>query len=341
MKPCQISPIRTDTWGTTPKTRMKGKIMTNNIIGIDVSQAKLDVYSLNENIFNQFPNDNKGLKKLCLYLLSLSPKLVVYEPTGNYHLKMEKSLLNQGFSVARINPIQLRNFARANGIKGKTDKLDAKIIAQYGHIFHDNLRPSHQQDDDFLQAKELYRIVQRFVTDRKNQLLICSPMQYADNKKSVQRIIAVYDREIAKAEGKLLEFINSVPFLLNKFKIITSMKGVGKKAAFALIFEMPEIDGELTAKQIASLVGLAPFNKDSGKFKGKRSISGGRKIVRCALYMPARSAVNHNPVFREKFLKLTKNGKHDKVAITAIMRKMLIVLNAMLKKNQHFVEKSS
>jgi transposase len=310
----------------------QGRITMENTIGIDVSKAKLDVYVLNEKRDIQFENSATGVKE-CINLCSkIKPELIVMEATGGYEYLTAAKLSAEGLPIAVVNPRRIRDFARAIGMTAKTDKIDAKVIALYAS----NCQPIPQGriDDNGRKLKAL--------TSRRRQLL---DMRVAENNRiehfvdkeicrSIEIVIKTIDREIEKVDRQIQDHIDNMPQLKQKTEKLSSVPGVGDITAAMLVSELPEL-GTFNRRQIAALVGVAPINRDSGTFRGKRMTGGGRRSVRNRLFMPTLVAIRYNPVLKKYYRRLVdKEGKTKMVAIIAAMRKLLCIMNAMLKNNQ-------
>ena len=304
--------------------------MDYNTIGIDVSKAKLDVYFLQTRQFIQIDNDNKGynkLKKIILNSYNQTLRIIV-EHTGAYQKGIVKILLNANLPVCVVNPCKVRNFAKAKGYNAKTDKIDARLLAEFGAI----MKPDINQDYGDLvdRLRELVRYKEgltSMITQAKNKL-----------EKKPQENISILLKEhikymtaqLKQVRQEIKSLITSDESLSQKRKELLEIKGVGEETVSTLLSEMPEL-GKLEKEKITSLVGLAPFNMDSGFYKGKQKIQRGRKQVRNALYMAALSAKRYNPILKTFYEKLRNRGKPYKVAMTAVMRKLIICINAKCK----------
>jgi transposase len=299
-------------------------------IGIDVSKASLDVFVLPVKQHWQFENNPKGFKQLIKKLKSLPFVSIVMEATGGYEKPVALALASAKIPVAVINPRQIRDFAKALGKLAKTDRIDAEVIA----LFAAKMEPpstlfcnENQQTLADYQARRRQLI--DMITQEKNRL----DKARGEVKKSIQRIIKTLEKELEATQEKLQETVQQDPECKQKQALLTTIKGVGKVVATGIIAVIPEL-GKLDNKKIAALGGLAPFNRDSGTLRGKRTIWGGRADARCLLYMAALVAIRHNPQIRDFYQRLCQAGKQKKVAITACMRKLLITMNAMVKNNQ-------
>lgn len=276
-----------------------------------------------------FKNDHKGIDQAISTIKQLSPALVVLEATGGLEFWMVAELATAGIPTAVVNPRQVRDFAKATGKLAKTDILDARIIAHFAAAIHPKLRtmsdPETQELSGLLSRR---RQIIEMLTAEKNRL--------STTTISVQKHISTHIEWLQEAlrglDQRLKTLIQQSPIWKEKDNLLQSTPGVGPVASVSLMTGLPEL-GTLNRRQIACLVGVAPLNRDSGRMRGKRIIWGGRSAVRAALYMAALSATRHNPVIREFYHRLLAAGKAKKVALTACMRKLLIILNAMVKNN--------
>lgn len=300
-------------------------------VGIDISKATLDVHLHPAGKARQFTNDAKGIRSLMSWLGEHDIVRIVFEPTGPYHHALERRLGEAGLPLAKVNPLQARRFAQATGAHAKTDAIDAAMLARMGALLAPPARPITSQTVD--QMKELHIARLALVKDRtaaKNREHACrSPLL----KRHAAQRLAQIDRQIAAIDAALSASLQSDPELLARFEILVSIPGVGTLTAITMLIEMPEL-GQLDNKQAASLAGLAPQARDSGQHRGKRHIRGGRAILRQALYMPALVATRYNADMKAKYQAMTAAGKPAKVAITAVMRKLIILANALLHANR-------
>lgn len=308
-------------------------------IGIDVSKARLDVHVLDPKKDMQFDNSADGIKECIEVCLEFEPELIAMEATGGYEYAAAAALSANGLPVAVVNPRRIRDFAKAIGVTAKTDKIDARVIA----LFAANCEPMAQGviSDNSRKLKAL--------TTRRQQLL---DMRTAENNRkehaidkeicrSLEMLIKTINKEIEKVDKQIGGRIDGMPELKEKADKLRSVPGIGETTAAMLVSELPEL-GTFNRRQIASLVGVAPINRDSGTFRGKRMTGGGRKDVRNRLFMPTLVAIRHNPVLREYYRRLVdEKGKKKMVAVVATMRKLLCTMNAMLKNNQHWELKNS
>ena len=302
----------------------------STFVGIDVAKKSLDVATLPATTRRTFSHDVKGRRELLGNLPQPETCLVVVEATGGYERLLVADLLDAGHLVAVVNPRQVRDFAKALGILAKTDRIDAAVIARFGQQVKPRpLAEVHEKQGELDQLVTRRRQLVVLRTAEKNRFIMAHSKPV---KRSLQLVIDTLNKEIKRIEKEILALIESDDQWQGKADILSSVPGVGNVTAATLIAEFPEL-GQINRQQPAALAGLAPFNRDSGKFKGKRSISGGRRTVRTALYMAALSAKTHNPLIRKFAERLKAEGKLSKVILTACMRKLLVILNTMLKTN--------
>ena len=300
-------------------------------IGIDVSKDRLDVHVRPSDEAFAVARDGEGLAALVERLGALRPYLVVLEGTGGFELTVAAALAAAAVPLAVVNPRQVRDFARATGQLAKTDTLDAKAIARFAEMVRPEPRPVPDE-----QARSLGELVARrrqvieMMTaerNRRRQLTSRRPI------KSVDRLLAVLLKELAELDRDVGEGIRATPAWRERDELLRSVPGIGDVVSRTLIADLPEL-GRLDRKQIAALVGVAPLNRDSGKMRGKRTTWGGRAKVRSVLYMAALVASRRNPILAVFYQRLVSAGKAKKLAITAVMRKLLTILNAMIRDNR-------
>lgn len=302
--------------------------MEQKYVGIDVAKDRLDVHVRPDGEAFAVPRDHDGLTSLVARLRSLSPQLIVLEATGGFEVTVAAALSSAGLPLAVVNPRQIRDFARAIGRLAKTDALDAEVIAHFAQAVHPEPRPLPDA-----QAQELAELVARrrqiiemMVAERHRLRVLRSPRL----KKRIEQHLAALQRELTEIEDDLDDQIRRTPVWREKEELLTSVPGVGDATARTLLANLPEL-GSLDRKAIAALAGLAPFNRDSGSMRGRRTIWGGRASVRAVLYMAALVASRHNPTIAAFYGRLRQAGKPPKVALTACMRKLLTILNAVLR----------
>lgn len=302
--------------------------MNKQVAGIDVSKATLDV-ALSSGEVMQFGNDAGGIEELGKRLTAAASELVVMEATGGYETAVATALVGAGFRVAVVNPRQVRDFAKATGRLAKNDRIDAQVIAQFGQAIEPEIVRLPDEDAQELGALLVRRrqLVSMRVQEMNRLGLMQGPM-----RKSIKAHIEWLQKEIDKLDVDLTAGLRSSPAWRAKDELLRSFKGVGPVTSSTLILALPEL-GQLDRRAIAALVGLAPFNRDSGVMRGRRSIYGGRSHVRTKLYMAATTAIRSNPVIRSFYEQLKSRGKPHKVAMVACMRKMLTILNAIVRQS--------
>jgi transposase len=295
-------------------------------VGIDVSKNFLDV-ALDEGKVLQVPNDETGLKQLLKILSFDQDCLVVMEASGGYEKLCAKWLKGRGFSVAVVNAKRVRDFAKAAGKLAKTDNIDAQMIKLYATTFNPPAQPPITQEQEDLEAYTTRRRqLITMLTQEKQHLAQANKTM----RKRIEKHITQLEKDLAGVDAELASLIKDEPALQEKVQLLDGIKGVGKIVATIVVVNLPEL-GKVDPKQISALVGVAPFNKDSGTMRGKRSIWGGRSEVRAALYMAILSARKYNPDIKEFYDRLIAKGKKKKVAMVACMRKLVIIMNAMLR----------
>lgn len=307
--------------------------MTNSaecFIGIDVSKAQLDVAVYEPTSTWQSPNTDFGIHDLVAHLQTLRPTLVVLEATGGYELRLVAQLAAAHLPVVVTNPRRVRAFARSTGQYAKTDKLDAQLLARFGAVLRPEPRPLPTEEEDQLTALLTRRQqLVEMLTVEKNRRPTLRPTLRPD----LDAHLAFLTERLQKLDAEIDQFIQDTPWWKDKDALLQSVPGVGRVTACTLVAQLPEL-GTLDRQAIAALVGVAPVNKDSGRKSGKRRIYGGRAPVRSTLYMAALSASKHNPIIKRFYERLLARGKEKKVALTACMRKLLVILNAMVRSHQ-------
>ncbi len=301
-------------------------------VGIDVSKAHLDIAVQSTGACWQVDNDEAGITALVQKLTELTPTLIVLEATGGYEMAAVVAMASAGMPVAVINPRQARDFAKSLGRLAKTDKIDALMLARFAQAVHPE--PRRLPDEDTLQL-QAWVIRRRQLIDMQIAEQNRLKMTHKQLKPRVQEHIAWLKEELDDIDDHIQSTLRNSPIWREQEDLLRSVPGVGKVLSSILITDLPEL-GKLNRKQIAALVGVAPFNCDSGKMHGKRAIWGGRAAVRSVLYMAALSATKCNPVIRVFFQRLKDAGKPSKVAITACMRKLLTILNSMMRTGSHW-----
>lgn len=294
-------------------------------VGIDVSSEKLDVAWHGEETTRALSNDDAGIEELVGLLREKAVALVVLEATGGYEAAVVAALSLAGLSVAVVNPRQVRDFAKATGKLAKSDAIDAAVLAHFGAAVRPQVRALGDE-----QARELKQVVarrrqlQEMITAERNRLRLSGKAVGP----RIEAHIEWLESELKDMDRQLRGCLRASPVWREKDELYRSVPGVGPILSATLLAELPEL-GSLNRKKVAALAGVAPLNRDSGKWRGRRCIWGGRASIRSALYMGALAATRCNPVIREFYERLVAEGKPFKVALTACMRKLLVILNAM------------
>lgn len=297
--------------------------------GIDVSKKTLDLDCYPVSHRAQFANDEGGHHALALKLQQLGPSWVIVEATGGLETALVGVLATAGLPVAVINPKQARDFAKAIGVLAKTDSVDAAVLARFGEAVKPALRPFKSAE-----LRELEEVLVRrrqlvdMLTAEKNRRQQASVRMV----KEIDEHIEWLERRIKGADTDLGNAIKNSPLWKAKADLLSSIPGVGKITVTTFLAQLPEL-GTLNRREISALTGVCPFNRDSGKYRGKRRIWGGRATVRSVLYMATLVAIRHNSVLKQTYQRLLDAGKLKKVAIVACMRKLLVTMNAMLREN--------
>ena len=312
--------------------------MTDTIaqnIGIDISKAHLDVVTFPDGEFRQFSNDAQGHKALTKWLCQFAFERIIFEATGPYHQQLERFLNRQQLRYAKINPCQARRFAQASGTLAKTDRIDASMLARFGAL----LQPAFTQAKSPLleDLSELIVARRALIKDRtaaRNRLQrLRTPFLCQQIKQRLNQI----KEHISAIDLACEDIIKSDHVLSERAQILNSIPGIGPIATMTMLAEMPEL-GSMNKRQTASLAGLAPITRQSGKWHGKSFIHGGRASLRQTLYMPALVAINHNKELGAKYQTMIAAGKPAKIAITAIMRRLVITANALLRDQRMWTE---
>lgn len=296
--------------------------------GIDVSKTALDLAQGGQKEVTQFENDAAGIAAMVAALSSKTAvTLIVVEASGGYEQTIVTELAAASLPIVVVNPTRVRNFARAKGQLAKTDQIDARMIADFAEAIRPEVRPLGTDEQQLIKALATRRRqLVDMQTAEKNRRTSINPELLPRLEKHLDWL----ETELAEIEEDLDDWIDQNAQWREKRVSLESVPGVGKVTSFTLLAELPEL-GTLSRQKIAALVGLAPFNRDSGRFRGRRHIFGGRSDVRSVLYMAALSGIRHNPVLKTFYDRLMANGKLFKVAITACMRKLLTILNAIVR----------
>lgn len=299
-----------------------------SFVGIDIAKRTLDVHVLPERRSLQHSNDSKGRRQLREQLPPPGLCLIVVEATGGYERALVAELIDAGYHVAVVNPRQARDFAKACGHLAKTDRIDAAVLARFGEAVE--LRIQAKIPEKQLELQDLVARRRQLVELRAGEMNRKEKASSKLVRKSLQETIDLLTKQIRRFEKQIAALVQSDDEWKQKTQIVQSVPGVGSQVSACLLADVPEL-GQLNRQQIAALVGIAPFNCDSGPFRGRRTIRGGRISVRCALYMAALTARRANPVIRAFADRLAALGKKPKVILTACMRKLLVILNTMVK----------
>ncbi len=296
-------------------------------IGVDIAKSHLDAAMGNEK--RRFSNDTIGHRELIKWVKQVkTPVQVICESSGGYERALVQALARAGAQISLVQANRVRQFARAAGILAKTDRIDAEVLCEFGNVMRPQIVTAATLEQEHLRELESQRrhlthllVMEQNRGARLSDVCVC---------KLNRRLIIQIKKQIDQLDLLIKEHIEQSQELSAKAKKLTSISGVGLRTAALLLAQLPEL-GELNRREVAALVGVAPFNRDSGRMRGKRAIYGGRRPVRHGLYMATLVAARHNPVLRQFYLRLRAAGKPAKLALTATMRKLLIVLNSALK----------
>lgn len=306
-------------------------------IGIDISKATLDAHRPSTGAAAQFANSPAGLRSLRRWIGPQMPDLVVYEATGAYHAPLERNLAGI-LPLVKVNPLQARRFAQARGTRAKTDAVDARILARMGAAL--DLVPDAPMDKKQPALKELRIARMALIKDRTRLLNRLKTQTLPLTRRQTKARLEQIKRQLDALDAELLKLVKACPDRKRAFDILCSIPGLGAVTAVAILIECPEI-GTLSRKQIASLAGLAPMTRQSGQWRGKAAIQGGRKFLRDALYMPALVAARFNPDLQQKYQTMIQAGKPPKVALTALMRKLIELANALVQQDRTWTPKTA
>lgn len=302
--------------------------MEQIFVGIDVAKDRLDVHARPSGTAFYVPRDSEGIANLVDRLKALGPTLIVMEATGGFETVVAGALSGAQLPLAVINPRQIRDFARAAGRLAKTDALDAEVIALFAERMRPEARPLPDADARHLSEMVARRrqIIEMMTMERNRRRALTSKRML----KSVDRLLAALQKELSDIDADLDDTIRGTPAWRETEELLTSVPGVGDKLARTLIADLPEL-GHLSRRQVAALVGVAPINRDSGTMRGRRTTWAGRAKVRSVLYMAALTASQHNGALKSFYQRLLRAGKPKKLALTAVMRKLLTILNAIVR----------
>jgi transposase len=302
-----------------------------NVVGIDVAKYQLDLHLLPAGRATRYPNNTQGIQDCRQFLAQVAPARILLEATGGYELALTSALQTVGLPVIVVNPRRVRDYARSMGLIAKTDRIDARVLAEFATSPRVELR--ELPDGPARQRQALLA--------RKNQLVALhvaerNRLEHAVDRlvvQSLRQLLRLLEKQIAQLDRKLAQLIAADPQLQRRAEIADSVPGFAPATAAMLVTQLPEL-GRVNRRAIAALVGTAPRNRDSGQFRGKRMTGGGRVQVRSALYMPMLTVIRCNPVIRRFYQRLLEHGKAKMTALVAAMRKLLTILNTMIKNNQ-------
>jgi transposase len=309
---------------------------TQITIGIDVSKDRLDIHLHPQAIVKQFGNDRRGITRRVTWITLCKPTRIIFEATGAYHRALEMALGQARLPAVKINPLQTRRFAEATGRRVKTDPVDAAMLAHFGATMQPEIQSARDETIDNL--GELLAARRALVKDQTAALNRAKSLTLPLLKRQSQQHLNQIQTQIEAIDQHQATILAANASLKARFDILVSIPGFGAATACALLVDMPEL-GSMDGKQTASLIGLAPITRQSGNWKGKSFIQGGRAILRQAIYMPALVAIRFNPPLKAKYLTMRAAGKPAKLAIVAIMRKLVIIANALLRDNRKWTAK--
>jgi len=300
-------------------------------VGIDVSKDRLDVHVRPSGEAFAVTRDGKGLDALVERFRALSPTLIAVEATGGFETIVAAAVGGAGLPLVVVNPAQIRHFAQALGKRAKTDPIDAAVIALFAEAVKPELRPLPDEAQRLLSelVSRRRQIIEMIVAERQREKRVANTRI----RKGISRHIRVLEKELPEIDGDIGTLVRGSPAWREKEDLLKSIPGIGDVLARTLLAELPEL-GTLTRREIASLAGLAPFTRQSGRWKGKSMIAGGRSAARWALYMAALVASRHNPLLKAFYRRLLAAGKPKMLALIAVARKLLTTLNAMLRDNK-------
>lgn len=296
-------------------------------VGIDVSKSTLDISIIPSGESWTVANQGDDIAALVKRLSRLKPEIIVLEPTARLELPLAGALAAASLPVAVVNPRQVRDFARASGVLAKTDRIDAQVLARFGQAVAPEVRPLKDEQTQALNALMTRRrqLQQMLITEKNRLHTAPAPVQ-----KDIRAHITWLEKRLKDLDDDLDRTLRESSLWHEKDTLLQSVPGVGRVLSLSLLAQLPEL-GHLNRREIAALVGVAPFNCDSGTYRGRRRVWGGRSHLRSVLYMATLASIRHNPVIRDFYYRLCSAGKPPKVALTACMRKLLVILNAILK----------
>jgi len=309
-------------------TRKGSTMKPCSVAGVDVSKLQLDVCTRPADAVSSVPNDLDGIHRLIRQFQQDNVQLVCVESTGGLEALLVRQLHEAGIPVAVVNPRQIRDFAKALGRLAKTDRLDAQTIALFAEKIEPQPTPPRSENAEKLRALTTRRDqVRRLLTQEQNRL-----DRTADKlvRKLIEKALGFYQKQLQTLDKEIAQVLEADEELQATARIVQSVPGIGATTAALLVAELPEL-GSITRGQVAALVGVAPRNRDSGTMRGKRTTGGGRKSLRCALFMPTLVAARYNPVIQAFYRHLLNQGKAKMTALIACMRKLLVILNSLVK----------
>lgn len=311
---------------------------TSRFVGIDISKSSFDIWILPDNRSASFPNTTAGIARFISIVASLDKlERCLLEPTGGYEHRVLEALLSAGIPVARVNARQVRQFAGACGQLSKTDRIDAYILADYGRRMETKLvSPASAAQAVLVELVARYRQLSHMIVQEKNRREKLGNKAAARTQEWIEESLKFLENQRQIVVSEMTRCLEEDVTLSQKAAVVMQIKGIGLRTACVLLAGLPEL-GSMDKGQIAKLVGVAPLNRDSGQMRGKRMISGGRKPVRDALYMAALPAIRFEPDIKTFYAKLRANGKPGKVALVAVMRKLIIILNARMRNHAAMV----
>lgn len=310
----------------------------DNTIGIDVSKDTLDVHRLADGQYKQFRNGKSGHAQLIKWLGMQPDPLVIFEATGAYHRQLERALGTHFVPFVKVNPKQARRFAQASGKLAKTDRVDCEMLAKMGAALQ--LVPKPLTAENLYDLRELLSARRALIKDRTAAKARKATVVNALVKQLLAKRLRQIEGDIEKIDALMLDVAHQDHRMSERLDILFSIPGIGMVTALMILVDMPEI-GALNNKQVASLAGLAPMSQSSGKWQGKARIQGGRPNLRNAIFMPALVAIRYNVDLKAKYEQLVAAGKEKKVAITAVMRKLLVLANALLRDHRKWTVKAA
>lgn len=303
------------------------EVQTEIFVGIDISKVNLDIAVWGSEVVWQFSNEEEGIHELVKRLKELSPTMIVVEATGGLEVLLVAEMSYAKLPVVVVNPTRVRDFGRSTGRLAKTDKMDARLLAHFAQAVRPQMRPLRTKEEEHLNALVTRRrqVVEMLTAEKNRRGTTRSAL-----RERLQEHINWLEAELRELDEEIAGFIKQSPLWKEKEELLRSVPGVGAVTSATILAELPEL-GTLDRQKIAALVGVAPLNKDSGRKRGKRRVFGGRAPVRRTLYMAVLCATKFNPVIKAFYEKLLQRGKEKKVALTASMRKLLVILNAIVR----------